>query len=241
MAKVTCPICKKVYHKGLFNLKVPNNMINGIEFEGMTPVDVCPKCIGSLMSKAGAYFDAFLSDMEDKDFSRRLTKYMYANTGGVSKLEEERIRYQISSEPIAEYDYFNIKMKLYPASKSSGKFMITESSRNNGYLVDRYYVFDAGSTVVLETRNDTKVDGSQVDKAFMLGLAGGSFLGYIAATAAKVYDVVEDFSLTILDTQNGKKAKLLFAPKNQKMTTEVYNEFSTTATAFIQALIAIVG
>ena len=238
MSKLICPICKIQFGKSLFNVKIPNNgILNCKEFEGMTPVCICKNCVSGLMTKNAAYFDAFLYSMEDEDLRNRLTSYIYSSNTGINKLEEERKKYSISNCPVTTFDYFNVKITLYPVSVTTGYFMIVVSHLG----VSLHYILSAKNTVFIESKNNTTVDGSQVDKALMLGLTGHSFLGYVAATAAKVYDVVEEVSVTLLDTLNGKKAIIEFAPKNQKMTTEVYADFSTKVLAFIQTLADIIG
>ncbi|MCQ2353486.1 MAG: hypothetical protein MJ102_00090 [Clostridia bacterium] len=238
MSKLICPICKTEFAKSIFNVKIPNSgVLKCKEFEGMPPKTICQNCVSGLMRKDYVYFDAFLNGIEDFDFHERLISYVYSGNNRINKLDEERKKYSIPENPIASYNYFNIQMTLYPASQITGKFMIAISHLG----VTLYYILNAASTVFVESKNDTKVDGSQVEKALLIGLAGGSFLGYIAASAAKVYDVVEDFSLTVYDTKNEKKVKLMFAPKSQKMTSDVYEDFSEKATLFIKALLDIIG
>lgn len=235
MSKLICPICNTQFGKSLFNVKIPNNgILNCKEFEGMTPVCICKNCVSGLMTKNAAYFDAFLNSVEDEDLRNRLASYIYSSNAGINKLEEERKKYSISNCPIATFDYFNNKITIYPVSVTTGYFMIVISHGG-------YYVLNAKNTVFIDSKNDVTVDGSQVEKALMLGLTGHSFLGYAAATAAKVYDVVEEVSVTLYDALNDKKALIEFAPKNQKMTPEVYADFSAKVIAFMQTLADIIG
>lgn len=193
MPKLICPICKaKLGGISFFHVKIPNNgVLKCKEFEGMTPVYICTNCTSGLMMKDAAYFDAFLNGVEDEDLRNRLTSYIYSRNAGINELDEERKKYSISNCPVATFDYFNVKIKLYPVSVTTGYFMIVVSH----LFFSLHYILNAKNTVFIDSKNDVAVDGSQVEKALMLGLTGHSFLGYAAATAAKVYDVVEEVSV----------------------------------------------
>ena len=124
--------------------------------------------------------------------------------------------HKIPENPVCVYNNCGHTVKLYGANGYDATFAIEA----DGVIT----IFNACEVELAGGSHDYRTDASELDKAIMTGIAAGAFAGYIATSAANVYTVVEDQSISIFNKETFRTTEIVFA-RDAKLTSEQFNAF----------------
>ena len=124
--------------------------------------------------------------------------------------------HKIPENPVCVYNNCGHTVKLYGANGFDATFAIEA----DGVIT----IFNACEVELAGGSHDYRTDASELDKAIMTGIAAGAFAGYVATSAANVYTVVEDQSISIFNKETFRTTDIVFA-RDVKLTSEQFNTF----------------
>lgn len=135
---------------------------------------------------------------------------------------------EIPSKAICVYNCCGKNIKIYQRNKVDCTFAI----ENDGIV----HLINVGSMGYRDKDHDFSIDASQLDKAIMTGIAGGSFLGYLATKTAQTYTVI-NAGVTIYNTKTNQDIVRIRFGDNYKVTTSQFNAIVPKIDEFNSALL----
>ena len=138
---------------------------------------------------------------------------------------------EIPKSPVFIYNCCNKVLKLYPRNGVDGTFAVEVSGIV--YLIN--VISDS-----IRNNNDMsyRTDASELDRAIMTAIAGGTFLGYLATKAAKIYtDITVD--LTFYNKKTNKDIVRLIFADNYKAHNSETNYIAEQISGFSNAIVNI--
>ena len=133
---------------------------------------------------------------------------------------------EIPKAPICTYNYCNKNLKLYSRNKIDGSFAVEV----DGII----YVINTFSSGIRETVIDYRTDASQLDKAIMAGIAGGSLLGYLATQTAQVYNTINN-GFTLYNTKTGQDIVRISFGDDYRIRSSQFDEVFSAMSKFLNA------
>ena len=135
---------------------------------------------------------------------------------------------EIPSRAVCVYNCCGKNIKLYQRNKLDCTFAI--EADGIVHLINRCFMG------LRDEEHNFSADASQLDKAIMAGIAGGSFLGYAAAKTAQIYNVI-NAGVTIYNTKTDQDIVRIRFGDNYRVHTAQFEAIAAKINEFNMALL----